>query len=100
MGDRIILLNRLAENVPDENPLTSLRESIVLAANDWSQSRAEAWVYGIVVGWDPDPDDEPDEDDGDVMGDLAERFGWSDAQVARLRRLHDAFRRLDSDADE
>jgi hypothetical protein len=35
-----------------------------------------AWIYGIVCGW-----------DDDMLPELADKFGWSDEAVARLKRL-------------
>ena len=93
----VVMAHQIAEREGHENPLTSLREALVFSSNDWGAARDFAWIYGIVVGWDGDPDDDPDED-GDAMSELAAKFGWSEAKVDRLRRLHEAFRRLDGDA--
>lgn len=32
--------------------MQSLRNTIVFDSKDYSASRRDAWVYGIVVGWD------------------------------------------------
>lgn len=84
-----IMAHRMAEKDPTENPWVSLHDTIVFSSDDWSGSRAMAWVYGIVCGWDDDEDD-----DVDAMAELAIRFGWDAARVARLRRLRAEFARL------
>jgi hypothetical protein len=40
-------------------------------------------VWGIVLGW-----------DDESLVELAERHGWSDGAVARLRGLHESFNTL------
>lgn len=66
----------------------SLRNVITTSSLDWGSARDIAWVYGIVVGWDSDPEDD---DDLDAMSELAERFGWSPERVERLRNLRVGF---------
>lgn len=70
------------------NPFQSLSDAIAFSSADWGQARDMAWIYGIVLGW----DDEDDEDDG-AMGELAIRFGWDASTVERLRALHAEFQR-------
>jgi hypothetical protein len=67
--------------------LESLRGMIAGHGRDWGRSASDAWVYGILVGWnDGDrPDDEPD-----AWTTLAQRHGWSRGTVAQLQRLHQA----------
>jgi len=67
--------------------IESLRNVITTSSLDWGAARDIAWVYGIVVGWDSDPDDD---DDLDAMGELAERFNWTPERVAQLRHFHRA----------
>ena len=61
--------------------LSSLSRTVAFAPGDWTERRADAWVYGILVGWD---------DDEDALQELAEQHGWSEEQVARLRRYRAA----------
>lgn len=96
-GDEAVMV--LANDLPftfgsTEDPLRALADTLATASNDWADSRAGAWIYGIVLGWDPDPEDLDDEDESSAMDQLALRFRWSDEQVARLRRLHAAFQQL------
>ena len=69
--------------------LDSARTTIVFSSNDWGASRDFAWLYGILVGWSDDPSG-GDVDQGDALGELASRFGWTTDDVERLRRLHAA----------
>lgn len=61
--------------------MQSLRNTIVFDSKDYSASRRDAWVYGIVVGW-----------DGPSMRSLKTKFSWDDADVSRLRKLRAAWR--------
>lgn len=70
--------------------LDSAHTTMALSSQDWGTSRDFAWLWGIFVGWDADPDDLVDDGVGDAMSELAARFGWSEADVERLRRLHAA----------
>lgn len=81
-----------AELPADLTQAELLREALVSAgnvlafsANDWGKNSREAWLYGILLGW----DDEDDPHDTS-MASLAAKHGWSEADVARLRRLHAA----------
>lgn len=58
-------------------------------SRDWSADPADARLYGIVVGWDRDPDDHDDLDG--AWSEVAARHGWSDTRVATLRRAHAQF---------
>lgn len=67
--------------------LVSAGNVLAFSANDWGKYSRDAWLYGILLGWD-DEDGEPDA--YDTMSDMAARHGWSDAEVAKLRRLRAA----------
>ena len=67
--------------------LDSVHRQIVFHARDWAPSPHDAWLYGLVVGWD---DEDGITEDNDAMAELAERHGWDDEFVALLRRRHAA----------
>ena len=69
--------------------LTSARNTMTMSSRDWSTARDFAWLYGLLVGWDDDPDEVASGDtaEGDALGRMAERFGWTDEAVARLTRM-------------
>ncbi len=54
--------------------LRSARSCITTDARDWSKNTPDAWIYGLVVGW-----------DDDSLEEMRVRFGWNLATVLRLR---------------
>lgn len=91
-GERADAMSDRAQRAQEwaEDPFASLHDRIVFSSADWGRSKDLAWIYGIVVGWDDDPDDPPVLR-VNAMDDLQREFGWTDAHVERLRRLHTAF---------
>ena len=63
-----------------ECPLKSLKGIIAFDSKDWGTNARDAWIYGIVLGW-----DEP------AIKELADKHGWSPMAVDRLKRLHKKF---------
>ena len=84
---RIVWAHKIAETDAHDDPLRSLIDTIAFSSADWGAARDLAWIYGIVLGWDNDEGDD-DPETADAMSEIAAKFGWSDEQVARLRRLH------------
>jgi hypothetical protein len=68
----------------------SAKSTMVFSSQDWGGAPDFAWLYGIFVGWPDDPTGGDVDQDGGAMQELAARFGWSDADVERLRRLRAA----------
>jgi hypothetical protein len=62
-----------------DDPLASIKTAIACHSRDWSLHYRDAWIYGVVCGW------------GEALPEIAERHGWSAAEVSRLERLHDLF---------
>jgi hypothetical protein len=85
--------NHMATNFPftlqQMHPIAALRYLVAFDSRDWADNRADAWLYGIVIGWDP-AIDEADEESS--MPDVAARHGWDAETVARLRILHKRFK--------
>ena len=77
---RSVFLNDMAYADGEEDPRESLRTTLAFAVDDWGETRAMAWVWGIVEGW-----------DAEAMAELAAKFRWDAAATARLDRLHEAF---------
>jgi hypothetical protein len=76
--------------VAEEDPRAELGYTFAFNSRDWAQDKADAWLYGIVVGWGAGEDPE----DVSALPDLALRHRWSPQDVARLERLHANFQRL------
>jgi hypothetical protein len=84
--------------------LERVQHVMTTSATDWSAHNAEAQLWGVFVGWEcdaVDPDGDPvcedpgghDRCDESLMI-MRRRFGWSDAQIAVLRRYRGVIRRL------
>jgi hypothetical protein len=67
----------MAKKTPTENFVESLHDCMVFDARDWALDNRNAWMYGIVVGW-----------DADSMADVAQKHGWTPEEIDRLKRLH------------
>jgi 2-hydroxy-3-keto-5-methylthiopentenyl-1-phosphate phosphatase len=57
--------------------LSYLVESLNLDARDWSSNSKDAWIYGIISGW----------DDASIK-EISNKFKWSDESVAKLKELN------------
>jgi hypothetical protein len=66
--------------MPNEDPLRSLEITITTNTRDWSARRADAWLYGILVGWSIED-----------LPKVAARHHWPTHTVARLQRLRAAY---------
>lgn len=78
--------------VGDTHALDALANIIATSARDWGDYYDMNLVYGIVIGWDPDPDPEDPTDELAAMPEIAETFGLSDEVVKRVRRWHAEYR--------
>lgn len=63
-------------------PLVSLEASLNFDARDWSLNKRDAWIYGIIAGWD------------DALDSVAKDHGWNEETVERLKELHFKFNGL------
>ena len=64
-------------------PLESLRRTIIFSPKDWSQDKSDAWIYGVIIGW-----------DDDTLNELSSKFGWSSEHSNRLKLLNNKFIKL------
>lgn len=76
----MIFLNDEPYRSTEEDPIEALKTTLAFSVDDWGATRAMAWVWGIVLGW-----------DDESLSELAERHRWSDGAVARLHLLHEKF---------
>lgn len=65
---------------PTDNPLEELQQYFLSSPRDWSSDERDAWAYGIVCGW-----------DSRMLKYLAQRHGWSNSDVEKLRSLRCKF---------
>lgn len=80
---------------PRLDPMAALHDAIVFNSRDFAESKFEAWIYGIVVGWD-DEDDETG--DAGAMDEVAAKVGWTAQEVATLRKLRTRWRHIEAAA--
>ena len=66
-----------------ENPFDSLATAIACHSRDWSTDHRDAWIWGIVCGWDEYS-----------LRDLVKQHKWTPETVARLKRLRSEYKRL------
>lgn len=78
--ERVVVAASLGYSAQTEDPREALRRAMSFAVDDWGSSRAMAWVWGIVNGW-----------EDDAMAELAAEYSWDAETIARVRRLHRAF---------
>lgn len=64
------------------NPLQYIECVIAFDSRDWAEDNRLATIYAIVFGWD------------DAWSEVKERFGWSGANVERLKKFHEEWKRL------
>jgi hypothetical protein len=64
-------------------PLEAIHCTLAFATKDWSIDKSDAWIYGIVAGWDDASLDE-----------LRVKFRWTITDLDRLRKLHKSFNKL------
>lgn len=71
---------------PILNPIKSLQTTLTCSSKDWTTTKYDAWVYGILVGW-----------DWVTLEKLARKFGWGKEESSRLRYLRDKFSTIEKD---
>lgn len=72
------------------DPFESAHDTICLHARDWAADSRDAWLWGIIVGWE-------DGEDESALLDVAAKHGWPAAEVDRLRDLRASFREAHSE---
>lgn len=58
----------------------SLESCLALSPRDWSTDRHDAWIYGIVCGW-----------DAETIREIAQKHGWTKEIIEQLNQLHFSF---------
>lgn len=70
----------ISPGIPGANqPCQSIAAAIAFSARDWALDHRDAWIYGIVLGWD------------ETLPDVAERHRWTPETVKRLEMLREMF---------
>ena len=71
------------------NPLQYIECVIAFDSRDWAGDNRLATIYAIVFGWGVD-----DDKFTDTWSEMKEKFGWSDANVERLKKFHEEWKRM------
>ncbi len=62
------------------NPLESIHNVLTCSVRDYSVDRRDAWVYGIVVGW-----------DDESYAELAIKHNWKKEDIERNIFMHQIY---------
>lgn len=62
------------------NSLESIRDTFVKSSKDWGATKQDAWLYGIIVGW-----------DWKSYKELSKMWNWSKDDVDLNKKLHQDF---------
>lgn len=76
-------LRKMTEANVTLDPLDSIYTTIAFSSRDMSACKRDAWIYGIVLGWD------------ESIKEIAEKHNWSEETIKRLKTLHDNFNKLE-----
>jgi hypothetical protein len=83
------------EAKPVADVLDTLARILAGDPRDWSLDRGDAWLWGVLLGW--DCEDHPvavgcDETCTNALVSVAERHGWNDVEVDVLRKMRATIR--------
>lgn len=78
------VIERMKSAILPTCPKESLKNELAFDVRDWSECRRDAWIYGIVLGWDEKS-----------FAELKVKFGWDDSEATRLKQLHSDFEMLE-----
>jgi hypothetical protein len=68
-------------------PFESLKSAISFSSRDWAIDKRDAWIYGIIIGWNGDYVIKEEE----LYREFNNKFGWDRKEWNRLKHLHDKF---------
>lgn len=71
---------------PPVSVFDNLQTLVALNSRDWSADRADAWLYGVICGWNDDPAEETD--GMETLRAIGAQHQWSDARIEQLSGLH------------
>ncbi len=88
MSDEIETLRRELEDKTAEchrlaQAFESIHNAIVFGSKDWAVYSKDAWIYGIVVGWDED-----DGSESEATREICHRHKIKPEDLARMRSMH------------
>ncbi|MFH8581610.1 hypothetical protein [Streptomyces zaomyceticus] len=70
------------------NALLVIRSMMATSSRDWLAAKDDAWLYGVLMGWDCEQQHTHTEDCSILrLEDVAAKHGWSTERVARIRKF-------------
>jgi len=75
--------------------LNAVARYMATDSRDWGETRGDAWLYGVLVGWDCEENHDHELDHcegGGAVDEIAARHSWTAAQRSRIRDLRAAVR--------
>lgn len=66
-------------------PLDSLESTLAFDSRDWSLSKRDAWIYGIICGWENEDPLEGETED-DAVNEICEKHGFDKKRLKQLRK--------------
>ena len=66
-------------------PLYNLQCTLALDSRDWGQNKRDAWIYGIVCGWENEEPLEGETED-DAVDEICEKYGFDKKHLKQLRK--------------
>ena len=68
------------------NPFKSLNDTMAFDSRDWSKDKNDAWIYGIIIGWAREDDDEANPEG--IYEEFNRKFGWDREKWNKLQTLN------------
>jgi hypothetical protein len=87
---RVLMLNE--NTLLSQSGAGKMERRCAFTSRDMSLDWPEAFTYAVVFGWDSDPADSDNPDDG--WSEFVERFGWDEPLIEFLRDAHRRFAEL------
>lgn len=66
-------------------PLESLQRSLAFDSRDWAQGKRDAWIYGIICGWENE-DPLEGETGEEAIDEICKKHGFDKNRLKQLRR--------------
>ena len=88
-GDELYVINtstlERVKATPDKNPLSNLKSTILYHVNGFDSNFRDAWILGIVVGYDWKDDS---------FKEVCDRWKWTKEDADLLKKLHEQYEEL------
>lgn len=88
-GDELYVINtstlERVKATPDKNPLSNLKSTVLYHVNGFDSNFRDAWILGIVVGYDWKDDS---------FKEVCDRWKWTKEDADLLKKLHEQYEEL------